>query len=128
MKPVTPVVQGNPSYAIAWSSKRDDGAPYTISTLLTDHGLLKNVTYYVTVRYLLIIIFHWISKRSPYKTLLLVIFVLGSFRHKQSTVLCVIEKLYSSCSSIRNGLFEIRAKATENILSSSLYHFGRKIY
>lgn len=39
MRPITPIVNGVHSYAIAWTSKRNDGAPYSVVTRLNDLGL-----------------------------------------------------------------------------------------
>lgn len=48
LRPITPVVDGSNSYAIAWASKRDDGAPYAITTKLQDLGLTHKSGYSVT--------------------------------------------------------------------------------
>lgn len=49
VRPVAPVVEGMFSYAIAWSSKRDDGAPYAVKTVLSRLGLLNEKGYQVEV-------------------------------------------------------------------------------
>lgn len=50
VKPISPVLKGTFSYAVAWASKRDDGAPYSIQTALSKLGLVHEDGYFVTVR------------------------------------------------------------------------------
>lgn len=49
VRPITPIVNGSHSYAIAWASKRDDGAPYSLSIRLESMGLTHQKGYTVTV-------------------------------------------------------------------------------
>lgn len=49
MRPITPIVNGAHSYAVAWASKRDDGNPYEYSSKLQDLGLSYDKGYTVTV-------------------------------------------------------------------------------
>lgn len=49
LRPITPVISGVHSYAIAWASKRDDGSPYAIVTKLHDLGLTHQNGYKVIV-------------------------------------------------------------------------------
>lgn len=51
IRPVTPVVDGVYSQAVAWASKRDDGSPYAITTKLFDLGLTHKSGYTITVSY-----------------------------------------------------------------------------
>lgn len=49
LRPITPFVNGSLSYAVAWVSKRDDGAPYALTVKLCDLGLNHVQGYKVTV-------------------------------------------------------------------------------
>lgn len=49
MRPITPIINGANSFAVAWASKRDDGAPYAYSSKLQDLGLTYDKGYSVTV-------------------------------------------------------------------------------
>lgn len=50
VRPISPIVESQYSYAVAWVSKRDDGAPYTISYKPADLGLNHTHGYLVNVR------------------------------------------------------------------------------
>lgn len=49
MRPITPVVGGYYSYAVAWASKRTDGHPYEIIANLRNLGLTYEKGYIITV-------------------------------------------------------------------------------
>ncbi|XP_031629996.1 alpha-N-acetylgalactosaminidase [Contarinia nasturtii] len=48
VRPITPVVNGLHSYAVAWASKRDDGSPYATKVKLSDLGLTSAKGYKIT--------------------------------------------------------------------------------
>ncbi|CAD7091944.1 unnamed protein product [Hermetia illucens] len=47
-RPITPVYDGNHSYAVAFVSRRTDGAPYSISSIVSEMGLKNKNGYTVT--------------------------------------------------------------------------------
>lgn len=49
MRPITPVVNGVHSYAVAWHSRRDDGSPYEVRAKMSDFGMTHKDGYTVTV-------------------------------------------------------------------------------
>lgn len=49
VRPITPIVDGSHSYAVAWSSKRDDGLPYAVNVTLETLGLKHAGGYMVMV-------------------------------------------------------------------------------
>lgn len=75
VKPISPVIKGTFSYAVAWTSKRDDGAPYAIQTSLAKLGLVHEDGYLVTVQKQQICP---LLKQKSYQVFFF--YVLGSFR------------------------------------------------
>lgn len=51
IRPILPAVAGYYSYAVAWSSVRDDGYPHPVAVRLQDLGLTFSGGYRVTVCY-----------------------------------------------------------------------------
>lgn len=49
MRPITPVINGVNSYAVAWASKRYDGNPFAIRAKMADFGMTHENGYIITV-------------------------------------------------------------------------------
>lgn len=51
VRPMTPVINGSHSYAVAWSSKREDGLPYAFNVKLESLGLKHDDGYVIEVMF-----------------------------------------------------------------------------
>lgn len=49
MRSIAPIDNGFHSYAVAWASRRDDGAPFVVSVKLADLRLTYKLGYHVKV-------------------------------------------------------------------------------